>query len=278
MSCRFSPILLRAVLYLLLLSGLPSLAARSVSVLEGTRVRAHPRPVSVLDLPANREPCSRPKSRVARDIVRGRILAVAEMLGGVMDQECPFNPKLDMYLHQEEVGKQVNYRNQWLCTYSKKLFRDERYVDFHLQKHWGSKLSGGDAAVCLAEWCDVIRCEGFPQRGDPHHNYEHRCRAIMHACYPPRLAKSNGVVQNKLIQSLCSMSGESSAHSDSFRQRNRDASLVRSASASIGQILWYTLVVIITVTALLFYVCYGLQRWERGSGISMMNPKRFKQW
>ena len=70
MSCRFSPILLRAVLYLLLLSGLPSLAARSVSVLEGTRVRAHPRPVSVLDLPANREPCSRPKSRVARDIVR----------------------------------------------------------------------------------------------------------------------------------------------------------------------------------------------------------------
>ena len=266
----------RASLCLFLLSSWPSLAAPQRSHPDGATAS---RSVSVLDLPANREPCSRSQSRVARDIVRERILAVADISGGVMDPKCPFNPKLDMYLHQEEQGKQVNYRSQWLCTYSKKLFRDERYVDFHMHKYWGSKLAGGNAAVCLADWCDVLRCDGIASRGDPHRNHEHRCRAIVHACFPPVRVKSNKDVQNKLVQSLCDAPGvngvHSASHSDSIRQHRRDASLVRSASASIGQILWYTLAVMLTVAALLFYACYGLQRWERGSSI---NAKRYKQW
>ena len=149
------------------------------------------------DLPENWEACSRAQSRTAREIVQQQVLTLVQANGGVMDDACPFHSKLDMYFDQETYGKQVNYRGQWLCTYSKKLFRGERYVDLHLDRFWGSRLRGGEAAVCLADWCDVLGCNKkvggnhvAPHDGQDRY-HEHRCRAVVHSCFPPSLDERN---------------------------------------------------------------------------------------
>ena len=217
-----------------------------------------------------------------------------------MDPLCPFHSSLDMYFDHEENGKQVNYRNQWLCTYSKKLFRAERYVDLHLHKFWGSRLRGGEAAVCLADWCDILGCDRkgsgisgsdiidvAPHDRSPHRSHEHRCQAVVHACFPPSLGENNMAVQRMLIRSLCDSAGGQHVVEKlgGGGHPRRDPSLVRSASASIMSILWYTMVAIVTCGSLVFYICYGLQRWDatiisdlKRRGSSGQKFKWFKQW
>lgn len=274
---------MRAMLFLLVCGG-PAIAAAPTKT-ETTDSRAY----SVLDLPENIEACSRAQSRVARDIAKQKIVSPAKLNGGVMHQACPFHSSLDMYLDHETVGKQVNYRGQYMCTYSKKLFRNERYVDLHLHRFWSSKLVGGNSAVCLAEWCDVLSCNNnvndVTNSLKLRRSIDHRCRAVMHACFPPSLAENNIDVQHMLIRSVCSEAEHLLSGKESIESIEK-VSLVQSASASLGAILWYTMAIVATCSTIIFYVCHYLQRWGAVVRPDLVNrgyaaksrSKGFKQW
>ena len=176
-----------------------------------------------------------------------------------------------------------------MCTYSKKLFRNERYVDLHLHRFWSSKLVGGNSAVCLADWCDILACSD--EMNDvinslkSRRSIDHRCRAVVHACFPPSLAKSNIDVQHMLIQSVCS-EAEDFLLGKEYAESIEKVSLVQSASSSLGAILWYTMAIVVTCSAITFYVCHYLQRWGatvrpdlvNRARVAKFKSKGLKQW
>ena len=62
-----------------------------------------------------------------------------------------------MYLEHER-HKEVVRRTQFRSLYSDKVFKSEYYVDKHMDNRHMDKIPPG-ADVCLADYCDVLRCD-----------------------------------------------------------------------------------------------------------------------
>ena len=233
----------------------------------------------IYNQPANIETCSRETSRIARQLVKSKILEIAKTHSIPLSSNCPFQPALDLYLEHETNGKEKTYRGYWQCPYSGKSFKSEQYIDYHLKKYWKHKINN-NATECLASWCGILEChntngienrnrnrnrnqhqhsnptptqnEAILKTNQEHHN-EHKCRAVLHTCFPP----SNGIAtrnfQDQLFDTLCSTSSRSE------RQLKQQQLLASQSNMSATTILWYIFVIITTFATLIFYTCYYLQ-------------------
>ena len=213
---------------------------------------------SMLDLPQYKESCSRKQSRAARKLAQFHILQPAIQNAITISKDCPFRPEVDRYLEHETNGKLQTYRGYWQCAYSEKIFKNERYLDFHLQRFWEHKRNTTSATECLADWCDVLGCTGeeaIPIKND--HHVEHKCRAVLHACFPPSSTSSGTLskthFKDAVFDALCS----ESSRADRELTRHH---LLQPSSSSIGTVFRYAFVVVITSASLIFYLCYFLQK------------------
>ena len=133
------------------------------------------------DSPAAR--CSRPRSRAARDVLRRDLYPLAEEHAVNLSRDCPFHAANDMLLPHER-HKRRERKHRWHCGYCGKVFRNEHYLDRHLNAHHNGELAPG-ASVCLADHCAVLGCDGAAAPCDARTMQTSRyfCQSAMHACF-----------------------------------------------------------------------------------------------
>lgn len=148
--------------------------------------------------------CSRPLSRIVRNQLTEHFYSAFESKNQEPHRKCPLHSASDLYRIQEG-NKTQEYPAKWVCNFCGKAFFSEYYIDKHFDNKHSDKLVKG-SAVCLADFCDIFRCEVFEnQRKD--HFWEkklcredrlmvrrRRCEALMRSCLP----KGNLSVEQEL--------------------------------------------------------------------------------
>ncbi|XP_053695668.1 uncharacterized protein LOC128743168 isoform X2 [Sabethes cyaneus] len=102
--------------------------------------------------------CSRDSSRVVRKIVQSKWLPILEKYQVKLPLECPFHPLRDIFSPQQSAKKQ-NRPSQWTCGFCGKSFFEEKHLDMHFENRHKNKINMAEDAVCLADYCDMMRCE-----------------------------------------------------------------------------------------------------------------------
>jgi hypothetical protein len=128
---------------------------------------------------------------------------------------CPFARSKDMYL-EHEMHKEVVRRTQYKSLYSDKTFKSEYYVDKHMDKRHSDKIPAG-ADVCLAEYCDVLRCDAFRswRATDAKARFEHALDAIgIHAHECDEAALEGARARCERVVARCFPSREAGVSAD----------------------------------------------------------------
>ncbi|XP_050079015.1 uncharacterized protein LOC126565849 [Anopheles maculipalpis] len=102
--------------------------------------------------------CSRESSRVVRKIVHSRWLPILEKYQVKLPLECPFHPLRDIFGPQQSAKKQ-HRPSQWTCGFCGKSFFEEKHLDMHFENRHRTNINTAEDAVCLADYCDMMRCE-----------------------------------------------------------------------------------------------------------------------
>lgn len=102
--------------------------------------------------------CSRSFSRVVRNVFMQKIEPEFAIDFAQIPSECPFNVERDLYGLQEQY-KKLESVGRWTCLFCGKSFFDEPYLDNHFQRKHSSKMPQYPRAVCLADYCDIFRCD-----------------------------------------------------------------------------------------------------------------------
>ncbi|KAK3883048.1 hypothetical protein Pcinc_012609 [Petrolisthes cinctipes] len=117
-----------------------------------------PRPGPLLPRP----PCTRDKASLVRKLVNKRWVPVLERYGVSLPLECPLHTDRDVFAQQEEA--KIHAPPQWTCGLCGKSFYHEAHLDRHLDNRHEDYLNNGEDSVCLADFCDVMRCEVLLER------------------------------------------------------------------------------------------------------------------
>ncbi|XP_047740722.1 uncharacterized protein LOC108669914, partial [Hyalella azteca] len=104
-----------------------------------------------------RSPCPREKAALVRKVLEKRWLPVLERVRSRLPLECPLHPLRDVFAAHEAHKRQRNA--QWQCACCGKTFRSEAHLDLHLATRHHDMINEQEDSVCLADYCDVMRCD-----------------------------------------------------------------------------------------------------------------------
>ena len=155
--------------------------------------------------------CSLERSRHARGVLDDFFHPVADRNRFRLPPNCPFDRSKDMYLEHEK-HKEVVRRTQYKSLYSDKTFYSEHYVDKHMDNRHMDKVPPG-ADVCLADYCEVLRCDEHQAWKHPElrktigssasrarcseekmRGVRHFCEVLMSRCFPTSGVDDGGAV------------------------------------------------------------------------------------
>ncbi|CAH1188698.1 unnamed protein product [Phyllotreta striolata] len=102
--------------------------------------------------------CPRDSARIVRKIVQTKWLPVLEKYKVALPLECPFHPKRDIFGPQQ-AAKTQHRASQWTCGVCGKSFFEEKYLDMHFDNRHKEFINMAEDAVCLADYCDIMRCD-----------------------------------------------------------------------------------------------------------------------
>ncbi|XP_030565527.1 uncharacterized protein LOC115765922 isoform X2 [Drosophila novamexicana] len=104
--------------------------------------------------------CSRDNSRLVRKIVRSKWTPILDKHQVKLPLECPLHPLRDVFAPRQDE-KQRDRPTQWTCRLCGKSFYQEKYLDLHFDTRHKHIINEAEEAVCLADFCDIMRCEVF---------------------------------------------------------------------------------------------------------------------
>ncbi|XP_037796454.1 uncharacterized protein LOC119591782 [Penaeus monodon] len=159
---------------------------------------------------------------VVEDSDSFRWMPVLEKYGVTLPLECPLHNARDVFARQEEA--KVHVPPQWTCGFCGKAFYHEAHLDRHLDNRHEEHLNNGEDAVCLADFCDVMRCEVLLERL---RDFEDT---------PPAATALDLWHQPLLLSSPSLHQGQT--HSDQAVERALPRSLMRSSHASHPWYQW----------------------------------------
>ncbi|KAG5892975.1 hypothetical protein JTB14_015019 [Gonioctena quinquepunctata] len=102
--------------------------------------------------------CPRDNARIVRKIIQTKWLPVLEKFKLGLPLECPFHPMRDIFGPQQ-VAKKQHRPSQWTCGLCGKSFFEEKYLDMHFDNRHKEYINMAEDAVCLADYCDIMRCD-----------------------------------------------------------------------------------------------------------------------
>nr|XP_036225438.1 uncharacterized protein LOC106614921 isoform X1 [Bactrocera oleae] len=104
--------------------------------------------------------CSKDSSRLVRKIVRSKWTPILDKYSAKLPLECPLHPLRDVFSPYQDAKKR-DRPTQWTCRLCGKSFYQERFLDLHFETRHKSIINEAEDAVCLADFCDIMRCEVF---------------------------------------------------------------------------------------------------------------------
>ncbi|KAM7283402.1 uncharacterized protein ISCGN_000511 [Ixodes scapularis] len=107
------------------------------------------------------QPCSRSQSRVARQLVRRKLTGVLQRYRVPMSPDCPFHPSRDLYWWPQgpAAGSVGSASPGWKCPMCGRGFFCEDKLTSHWDQEHAPDLPKVDNGVCLADYCDILRCD-----------------------------------------------------------------------------------------------------------------------
>ncbi|XP_066245586.1 uncharacterized protein [Euwallacea similis] len=103
-------------------------------------------------------PCRKDNARLVRKIVQSKWIPVLNKYKVILPLDCPFHPKRDIFGPQEAMKKQ-HRPSQWTCGICGKSFFEEKFLDLHFDNRHKDHINMAEDAVCLADYCDIMRCD-----------------------------------------------------------------------------------------------------------------------
>lgn len=161
--------------------------------------------------------CPRDRSRVVRRILTNEIYPIYNDAGYSMSASCELFGDRDIYL-QQELNKLEEAASKWVCQFCGKAFYEQRFLDMHFESRHADSIKRGADTVCLADYCDIFRCEVLSARGKNQPKYwdkalcrdkdlkllQDRCKAVTKKCVPPQLSNmERHIFLEKLNEHLC---------------------------------------------------------------------------
>ncbi|CAD7698611.1 unnamed protein product [Ostreobium quekettii] len=139
--------------------------------------------------------CDREASRHAREIIRQFLLPELHAREYHFPSRCRLEESRDMYAWQESQ-KTLGVRGTWKCNFCGKVFRNEHYVDGHLDRRHADQVRPS-ADVCLADLCPLLLCDDLANDaipGDAHavspcsafdqQRRQRQCGLLASECFP----------------------------------------------------------------------------------------------
>uniref|UniRef100_A0A0G4GC81 C2H2-type domain-containing protein n=1 Tax=Chromera velia CCMP2878 TaxID=1169474 RepID=A0A0G4GC81_9ALVE len=227
--------------------------------------------------------CSRAVSRWVRSSIKEHIFPkVAEISqdGGFdWPRSCPWDPARDAFSFQEDAKTHVR-PGHWECGLCKKVFKNEFYLDLHMDRKHLDGVFATPEPVCLEDYCEIFDvCSGphrlpqgssIPQavaqlkQEEPACNDERLenarrlCEETANLCFP---LKSKGRLLNvQLKRELC----------DKITCADREARRLKNQPASA--LIVVGLVLALVVGLLLFIVCWLIMQEE--DVVAHLSPNR----
>ncbi|XP_044266358.1 uncharacterized protein LOC123012476 isoform X1 [Tribolium madens] len=102
--------------------------------------------------------CPRDNARIVRKIIQSKWIPILEKYKVRLPIECPFHPIRDIFGPQQ-AAKQQHRPSQWTCGLCGKSFFEEKYLDMHFDNRHKGYINMAEDAVCLADYCDIMRCD-----------------------------------------------------------------------------------------------------------------------
>ncbi|GLV41585.1 uncharacterized protein CBL_06814 [Carabus blaptoides fortunei] len=102
--------------------------------------------------------CPRDNARIVRKIIQSKWMPVLEKYKVNIPLECPFHPQRDIFGPQQSA-KHQHRPSQWTCGFCGKSFFEERFLDMHFDNRHKSNVNMVEDAVCLSDYCDIMRCD-----------------------------------------------------------------------------------------------------------------------
>ncbi|CAG9825451.1 unnamed protein product [Phaedon cochleariae] len=102
--------------------------------------------------------CPRDNARIVRKIIKTKWIPILEKFKVGLPLECPFHPLRDIFGPQQTAKKQ-HRPSQWTCGICGKSFFEEKFLDLHFDNRHKEYINMAEDAVCLADYCDIMRCD-----------------------------------------------------------------------------------------------------------------------
>ncbi|XP_059167961.1 uncharacterized protein LOC131949988 [Physella acuta] len=132
-----------------------------------------------------------------------------------VNPSCDFSLERDMYSIQED-HKVLEGANRWTCDFCGKAFVSEYFLDRHFENRHTDQIRKKDA-VCLADVCDIFRCDIISGVSQPDYwdialcleddmeELHSQCKTLINNCIPPGYSKNETEsVRSQVMENLCS--------------------------------------------------------------------------
>ena len=157
--------------------------------------------------------CSRELSRKVRRYLEKEVYPLL-LLDQLLDS-CQLNPKYDMYFTQETAKKEIE-QGDWKCGLCNKHFRNEFYMDRHMDNKHQDKLQN-TTSICLADLCPIFGCDNFSDKStkkidnkqfihkpscsnEDEEKNKYKCQVLMKKCFTD--SKNEKTFYNKVCSKI----------------------------------------------------------------------------
>jgi len=197
---------------------------------------------------ANPRGCSRTDTRIVRQLFAEKSSELYQQFNLMLPPDCPFNINRNLFSIQDLYT--VTTENRWTCQLCGKSFYDSYFLDRHFDLRHPIDDSQSRDLICLADYCDWMRCDVVGHRLHVHfwdialcqqttmRDLMDKCLAIISSCIPSGINSSvHHLVSESLNNSLC-------------KHLTCDAYFTDGIHSDQGAALFISLKILITVSLL----------------------------
>ncbi|CAE1245290.1 unnamed protein product [Acanthosepion pharaonis] len=160
--------------------------------------------------------CLRDRARIVREMLRKKIFRSFKDSKVSMPYLCPFTEERDLFIIQERQ-KYMKSLTKWHCNFCGKDFYAENFLDKHFDNRHSEYVRKGNDSVCLADYCDIFRCEIIGGLLEPDYwdmalcleddmyELQQKCMDIIKECIPPTTShNASRYIQDVFSNEICS--------------------------------------------------------------------------